>query len=257
MSLSHRAWAQEQCGDSLVAISLLIAVLAAPLASAFAGSDENAQQRFSLPSAPTEAFAGQISYDFDSVLNKTTASYTASLGKRGLLHRIFFPSPAVHTITASYVFVGRIASRVPDTIRVRLESDEYLVDTVGGEFALGYGRVMTLDVGERAVQHSLSVSQRIEIDSTPRQAPNRLGASARAQDSFRLLQVRQTHIKRRATAWFSTCEFLSLINQREIRGTVAGLDFTVNPEVVTGLNLFAAKMLPDSAMERSVDCSPK
>ena len=235
---------------------LLVGMFLTPWA-AFASSDGNVQQRWSLPSAPTEAFAGEISYEFDSVLNKTTASYTAPLGKRGFLHRIFFPPPTVHAITASYVFAGRIASHVPDTIRIRLESDEYVVATVGSEFGLGSDRVMTIDIGERAVRHYLSLSQRIELDSTPRQGNNRLGSSARAQDSFRLPQIRQVHVKRRATAWFSTCEFLSLINQREIRGTVAGLEFTVNPEVVTGLSLFAARMLPDSAQERSVDCSPK
>ena len=258
MSLSHRAWVKTQSVVELVAISvILLAMVIPPWAAAFASSDESAQQRLSLPSAPSEAFAGEISYEFDSVLNKTTATYTAPLGKRDLLHRLFFAPPTVHTITASYVFTGRIASHIPDTIRVRLESDEYVDTTVGSEFGLGFEGVMTIDLGERALQRYLSLSQRIEHDSTPRQDPNRTGAGTRARDSFRLPQIRQAHIRRRATAWFSTCEFLSLINQREIRGTVAGLDFTVNPEVVTGLNLFAAKMLPDTAHERFVDCPPR
>lgn len=256
MSLSHRASAQTQ-RVALVAISVaLIAMFLTPWTPVLASSDENYQQpRTWLPAPPVEAFAGQISYDFDSVLNKTTATYTAPLGKRDFLHRVFLSPPTVHTITASYVFAGRIPSRVPDTIRVRFESDEYIDIAPGSQLSPVNERAMTIDLGEHAaVQHYLSLSQRIQIDSSPRTALNRVGSGVHGQDSFRLLQVRQAHVKRRATTWLSTCEFLSLINQREIRGTVAGLEFTLNHDVVAGLNLFAARMLPDSAQERSVPC---
>jgi hypothetical protein len=67
----------------------------------------------------------------------------------------------------------------------------------------------------------------------------------------------EAHVSRKATALFSICEFLSLIDQREVQGTVAGLDFTLNRRVLTGLRLFAAQMLPDGAEERSIDCTPK
>lgn len=233
---------------------LLLAIFLTPWTPVYARSDGSAQQRIWLPSAPVEAFAGEIRFDFDSVLNKTTVSYTAPLGKRDFLHRVFLATPTVHTISASYEFAGRISSHVPDTIRVRLESDEYMVATPENRFGLGTERTMTIDVGEHPVQRYLSLSQRIELDSNSRTGSSRLGSGGRAQDSFRLAEVRQVHVKRRATAGFTTCEFLSLINQREIRGTVAGLEFTVNREVIIGLNLFAAKMLPDSAQDRSVDC---
>jgi hypothetical protein len=244
-----------QRGVVLVATNVvLVAMVLTPWRPACASPDENDQQRLSLPAAPIDVFAGEITYDFDSVLNETTASYTAALGKRDFLHRIFFSTPTVHTISASYVFAGRIASRVPDTIRVRLESDEYTGVNSGFEFDLAH-RVMTLDLGEHAGQHYLSLSQGIEIDSTSRTLSNRLGVAGRAQDDLRLIEIKRARVRRRATTWLSACDFLSLIDQPEVRGTVAGLDFFLNREVVTGLRMFAAKMLPDRARERSVDCS--
>src|SRR3954470_521314 len=219
--LSHRAWAQTQLGVALVAINvILVAMVLTPWRPACASPDENDQQRVSLPAAPIDVFAGEIIYDFDSVLNKTTASYTASLGKRDFLHRVLFSTPTVHTITASYVFAGRIASRVPDTISVRLDSDEYIGVTSESKFDLAH-RTMTLDLGEHSGQHYLSLSQGIEIDSTSRTLSNRLGAVARAQDHARLIEIEQAHVRRRATTWLSACDFLSLINQPEVRGTVA------------------------------------
>ncbi|MFL5483586.1 MAG: hypothetical protein ACJ8AK_15495 [Gemmatimonadaceae bacterium] len=255
--LANRAWAQTQHGVAVVAINIvLIAMVLTPWRRVCASPDENDQQRVSLPAGPIDVFAGEITYDFDSVLNKTTASYTAPLGKRDFLHRVFFSRPTVHTISASYVFAGRIASRVPDTISVRLDSDEYIDVTSESRFDIAH-RTMTLDLGEHSPQHFLSLSQGIEIDSTSRAGHSRRGADARIQDSFRLPEIKEAHVKRRATTWLSTCDFLSLINQREVRGTVADLDFVLYREVVTGLRLFAAQMLPDSARERSVDCSSR
>ena len=64
---------------SRVTISvILLAMFLTPSKPAYASSDESAQERLSLPSAPTEAFAGEIRYDFDSVLNTTTASYCST-----------------------------------------------------------------------------------------------------------------------------------------------------------------------------------
>lgn len=231
-------------------------MLVVPWAPAFASSDENDQQRAWLPSVPNEAFAGEISYNFDSVLNKTTATYIAPLGKRDFLHRVFFAAPTVHTIIASYEFAGRIASHIPDTIRVRLQSDEYIAAISENQYVLGTERTLTIDLGARAVQHYLSLSQRIELDSSLRMARPAVGMTPRTQGPFSP-QIKQAHVTRTATTWVSTCEFLSMIDQREIRGTVAGQNFTLNGEVVAGLRLFAATILPDSARNRSIDCSSR
>lgn len=225
--------------------------------AAFASNDE--QQRVWLPSAPAEA-RGEISYDFDSVLNQTTATYVAPLGKRDLVHRLF-ATPTVHTIIATYRFNGRIASHAPDTIRVLLESDEYAELDPESPFVLGAARTLNIAVGHRIVEHSISVSQRVELGAQPRGGhensvftPDHGRLEQRGQTQ--LAQAELARVRSKATAWFSICEFLSLIDQREIRGTVAGLDFTLNPAVVAGLNRFASEMLPDD-VPRFVDCAEK
>ncbi len=213
----------------------------------------------SLPSAPAEA-RGEISYEFDSVLNQTTATYVAPLGKRDLVHRLF-ATPRVHTIIATYRFNGRIESHPPDTISVLLESDDYAQLNPDSRFVIVTQRTLNIAVGDRMVEHSLHVSQRVELEPQPRRgqenavfAPGRQRFEQPAQTQ--LAQTELARVRRKATAWFSICEFLALIDQREIRGTVAGLDFTLNPAVVAGLNRFASGMLPDN-VPRFVDCAEK
>jgi hypothetical protein len=232
---------------------LFTALVLCPLAAAFAKSHEDDQQRLWLPSAPAEG-RGEITYEFDSVFNQTTATYVAPLGERDLVHRLF-STPTVHTIIATYQINGRIASRLPDTIRVLLESDELVDADSQSRFTVVTARTLDVGVGGRVVEHSLSVAQRIVLDARPRGMPEN---TVRGPDHERFQLPAQgplAHVRRKATAWFSLCEFLSLIDQPEIHGTVAGLDFRLNHEVVAGLNRFAAEMLPDGA-QRFVDCVP-
>ncbi|HJQ09756.1 MAG TPA: hypothetical protein VJ840_01875 [Gemmatimonadaceae bacterium] len=227
--------------SSVFAMTLLLAPQ-----MAFASLDQDEQQYTSLPGIRSEAFTGEIAYEFDSVLNQTTATFVAPLGKRDLLHRLF-AVPTVHTLVVSYHFTGRVAADLPDSIRVRLESDAYVDSTSSHWFDVLGERTLDIAVGESTVQHSLSISQRIELDT---HAGGISQNTVVAPDRQRFLQVRQTplaRVRRRATAWFSICEFLAMIAQPEIHGTVGGLGFSVSHEVVAGLNRFAAEMQPVGA----------
>ncbi|MGH9418848.1 MAG: hypothetical protein ACRD3J_02645, partial [Thermoanaerobaculia bacterium] len=52
------------------------------------------------------------------------------------------------------------------------------------------------------------------------------------------------HIERTALASIPICDFIALVGAREVRGTVAGLDFELGAQVLTGLRQFAAEMIP-------------
>ena len=254
MSFSVRACAHPQRPSARVAVSgLFLGILFYPLAAS-AKSDEDDQQRMWLPSAPSEA-RGEITYEFDSVLNETTATYVAPLGKRDLMHRLF-STPTVHTVIASYHINGRIASHLPDTIRVVLESDEYVEQSSESRLSLFTPTMLNIGVGERMLEHSLSVAQRTELETPRRGMPENAAYGPDRQRFEQSASAPLAHVRRKATAWFSMCDFLSLIHQREIHGTVAGLDFRLNAEVVAGLNRFAAEMLAGDA-PRFIDCVDK
>src|SRR5256714_1469383 len=238
----------------LAGSALVIALLLVPRSQIFASSHEDDQQRVALPAASVEPFAGEITYEFDSVSNKTTATYVAPLGNRGLVHHILFAAPAVHTITVTYRFVGRIASHIPDTVRVMLESDEYIDPNSANSFGFGNQSVISIGIAGGAFQHSVSVSRRIERETRSRPHPERGALPDLHPPAMQLPQIELAHVRQRATSWFSSCEFLLMIGEQEIRGTVDGVDFSLNHEVVTGLKALAAEMLPDSAEQRSIDC---
>lgn len=255
MLFSNRARAQRPRPFARLAVSsFVIAVLLTPRAPAFASSHEDDQQRLGLPGAPVEAFAGEITYEFDSISNTTTATYVAPLGHRGLMHGILFAAPTVHTITVTYQFAGRIASHVPDTLRLVLESDDYVDPGSANPFVFGTEPIISIGIGGRSFQHSISVSQRIQLETGPPAQPDRMLLPDGRPEHTQRPQVERAHVRQRATSWFSSCEFLSMIDEREIRGTVAGVDFSLNHDVVTGLKLLAAEMLPETAQQRSIDC---
>jgi len=213
---------------------------------AFASLEQDDQQYTSLPAIRSEAFTGEIAYEFDSVLNQTTATFVAPLGKRDLLHRLF-AAPTVHTLVVSYHFTGRVAADLPDSIRVRFESDDYVDSTSANRFDVPGGRTLHVAVGESMVQHSLSISQRIELDTHVGGISENTLAAPDRQRFVRVGQPPLARVSRRATAWFSICEFLAMIAQPEIHGAVGGLGFSVSHEVVAGLNRFAAEMQPVGA----------
>jgi hypothetical protein len=254
---SHTRGAVQLSAASITLRVLLIALVVSSRATAFAPSNPNDQQRVWLPASPNGAFAGEVSSVFDSVLNKTTATYVAPLRSEGLLRRILFPTPTVHTIKATYEFRGRIASHVPDSVHLTFVSDEYNAAPPRNEFFCGSAQEMTIRFGQAAPQNLLRVSQRIQLDSSSPATINRVEFSSGRQPSIQIPAIELAHVTRTATASLSICEFLALVDRRAIDGTVGGLEFTLNREVVAGLKLFAAKMLPDVTQERSIDCTSK
>ena len=52
----------------------------------------------------------------------------------------------------------------------------------------------------------------------------------------------EVHVARMATAWLSICDFLELTNEKELHGSVAGLEFSLDRQAVAGLREFAAQM---------------
>jgi hypothetical protein len=224
-----------------VVVGLSVAMLLAPQ-RVFATSYETDQQRAWLPTSRSDAFTGEITFEFDSVLNQTTATFVAPLGKRDLLHRIF-AQPTVHTIVVSYRFSGRTASHVPDTIRVQLESDDYVDSLTLNRFHAWTDPTLSVGVGNHVEQHPVSVSERIESEAQPRGLAENTAVAPDRQWFVRTPSMQQARIRRRATASFPGCDFLSMIDQTEIRGTVGGLEFNLSPSVVAGLQRFAAEML--------------
>src|SRR5256885_15135277 len=62
----------------------------------------SSQQRPWLPTSSADGFSGEILYEFDTALNKTTARFVASLGPRSVLRRLLLAAPEVHTLVATY-----------------------------------------------------------------------------------------------------------------------------------------------------------
>src|SRR5438874_12256871 len=78
----------------VVAIGFLGVALAIPRGAAFGMSDEiTTQQRTWLPASSPDAFSGEIHYEFDTAVNKTTARFVASLRAHGLLGRLLLATP--------------------------------------------------------------------------------------------------------------------------------------------------------------------
>ena len=255
--LSHARGAVKSFAPSLTFRVLLFAIVVASRAPALAPSNPNDQQRVWLPASPSGAFAGEVSYVFDSVLNTTTASYVAPLRPEGLLRRILFPTPTVHTIKATYQFHGRVAWRVPDSVNLTFVSDEYDLAPSGNEFFFGTAAAMTVRFGKGGPQILRRVSQRIQLDTSSPATLNRVESRLGRQRSMQIPAIERTHLTRIATTSLSICEFLALVDRRAIDGTVGGLEFTLNLKVVAGLKRFAAEMLPDLSQERSIDCTSK
>jgi hypothetical protein len=255
MLFSRRVRAQMARAFAWLAVCGFVTVLLLiPRAAVLASSPEDDQQHLGLPTAPLDAFAGEITYEFDSVSNKTTATYVGPLGNRDFVHRVFLAGPTVHTITVTYQFAGRIAAHIPDTVRVMLESDEYIDPNSANTFVFGPQAVISIATSARAFQHSLSVSRRIELESGPPPRAEMEESLNPHRQIVHLPQLELAHVRQRATSWFSSCEFLSMIAEREIHGSLAGVSFNLNHEVVNGLKTLAAEMLPDNAGQRSIDC---
>src|SRR4051812_14945193 len=202
-----------------------------------------APQRTWQPPATAEAFSGEMQYEFDSTLNRTSARFVVALGSRGIVHKIFFSNPVVHTLVVSYKYAGMRASRGPDTVRVSFKSDEYTYSAVENGAFPAMDAYLEIALGEQRLTYPLAIAQRTEVTATPA-ARNHEGAYLRGDAPLgrSAPSMVEIHVARTATAWLPICDFLELTNQQEIRGSVAGLEFSLDREAVAGLRRFAAEM---------------
>lgn len=216
----------------------------------------DAQQRIFLPAAPAEAFSGEIEYEFDTLRNVTRAQFQASLDAHGILGRMFLAAPTVHTIIATYQFAGRSVTRVPDSIRISLLSDEYVEQTREEHNALPPATrpLLELNMAHIHASYGIAFAQRMVSKSGDSIFPETLHLPDRPM-RVQMLQTRQVQITRTATSFLSICEFLELISEEDVKGTVAGLDFALSHRVIAGLREFASQMKSNEVGAASVSCA--
>ncbi|HEX3534091.1 MAG TPA: hypothetical protein VHT23_07705 [Gemmatimonadaceae bacterium] len=224
-------------------IQASVFVLALPISVALGLPQERiSESRVPLPASMERGFAGEIGYAFDTALNMTRARFKAPLSRRGILSRIFRTTPAVHTLTATYAVAGRALS-APDSIRISLMSDE-LSQAVPGNGPPPFPKpVLTIVIADSVVWLPLGISQKTVVWSSREsgQRPVRTSADENMGMNRNAIEA-QMHIQRTATARLSTCAFLALLAEKSMRGTVAGLEFEINEDVMAGLREFAAGM---------------
>lgn len=217
--------------------------------------DKISESRVPVPASAERGFAGEIGYAFDTALNMTSARFKTSLASRSILSRIFRGSPPVHTLTAAYEFAGRGAGNAPDSIRISLMSDEFSVSFPGNGLPPLPEPVLTVILGDSVARLPLGISQKTQL-WWPHDSLLRAVRSPEA-GSFGMnfnAPAPQMYIQRTATVRLSTCAFLALLSGKNVHGTVAGLDFELNEEVLAGLRVFAAEMGSSTAAPASVSC---
>jgi hypothetical protein len=239
-------------------IGIAALALSLPLSAARGSQQERINEsRVLVPAAGQSAFAGEIEYAFDTALNKTRARFRAPLASRRLISRIFARSP-VHTLVASYEFVGRTSVDRPDSIRVSLMSDEYMEAPSAYRPTLGPQPILLIAIGDSVAQFPLGIAQRTEVWSAAETffRVNNLSPGASAGiNTYR--PTSQMHIERTATTWIHACELLALISQKDVHGTVAGLDFELSEEVIAGLRQFAAGLASRDVPNTTTGCGSK
>ena len=224
-------------------------MLALPVSVALGSvQDKISESRVSLPVSVEPGFAGEIGYAFDTALNITRGSFKASLVPRGILSRIFRGTPTVHTLTAAYEVAGHGAGNTPDSIRVSLLSDEFSQSYPGNGPPPFPEPVLTITVADSVARLPLGISQQIEIwpsrDSGLRAVRTPQGTKFGVNLN---VPEPQMHVQRTATVRLSTCAFLALLAGKDARGTVAGLEFDINEDVMAGLREFAAEFGPGAS----------
>ena len=219
-------------------------MLALPISVALGSVQEKiSESRVSLPASVERGYAGEIAYAFDTALNMTRAQFQASLARRGILASLFRATPAVHTVTAIYAVAGRGVGNAPDSIRISFISDEYSQAFPGNGPPPFPEPVLTVETAGSMASLPLGISQRIEVWSSRDTGLRAIRASGSEITSVnRNVPQAQMHIERTATARVSTCAFLALLAEKSMRGTVAGLEFEINEDVMAGLREFAGGM---------------
>ena len=222
------------------------------------------ESRVSAASAGS-ASSGEIEYAFDTSLNKTSARFKTALASGNFFSRLFSVSHDVHTLIAVYEFGGRARVDPPDAVRLSLISDEFRQAPVGDRPSLGSVPILVITIGDTVLRFPLGIAQRTELSSVPDVVSHLARASwddraginvnARNRESGdRHQPMTQLHIERTATAWIPLCDFIALVNGKDVHGTVAGLDFDISEDVLSGLRQFAAEMTPSAAVRTSNGC---
>jgi hypothetical protein len=218
-------------------VLLITALLAIPSGYLVAAPEENiAPQR----PVSVEQTSGEVVYSFDTASNRTTVVLAASLEYPTVWRRILLGAPAVHAIRAAYEFDGRARSHAPDTIRLSLLSDEY---TVAPTDQLLFGEpwpLLSISVGDSVARYAVGFSRRRQISP----APISNAASGYSMQNPRIIvqlppAVQEIRVSETVTASLPICDFLGLINQKQVRGNVGRLQFTLDSGVVAGLRRFA------------------
>jgi hypothetical protein len=231
-------------------------MLALPVSTALGSvQDKLNESRVSLPAAAEKGFSGEMEYAFDTALNMSTVRFNSSLAPRGFFARMFRSSPAVHTLTAKYEFVGRRRADAPDSIRISFISDEFSDASTGNALPPIPAPILTITLGDSMVRFPLGISQKTEV-WWPHDSVLRAARSDRDVGPGINLYARppQMHVTRNATLRVSACTFFGLIAGKDVHGTVAGLPFELNEDVIAGLREFAAGMSSDSAPRNGASC---
>ena len=232
--------------------------LALPFASASASvvpQAKDSEKRVWPSVSEAGPFSGEIEYSFDTALNKTRARFKTSLASGNILVRILSGPPTVHTLVAVYEFRGRVPADRPDSVRLSLMSDEYRQSATQYFPVLGVEPILVVSIGDTVIRYPLGIAQRVDEWEVPN-IPSSVSPPSRGREPTRNLPhlPREIHIERTATALIPICDFLALVYARNVRGTVAGLDFDLNDGVVSRLRAFAAQMNPNTAARDGIKC---
>lgn len=241
------------------ALASLVCGFALPRTATCTSPDESdvIQQRTWLPNSAAEAFAGEIHTEFDTALNSTSVQFVVSLQQHGALRKIFLSTPAVHTLVASYRLAGISGWRVPDRVRVTLRSDEYTYAESDNYPMPPADAFLTIDVGDHRRAYPVVIAQRTNVSPKP-DALNRNPLFWRGTGSVQTspIPLFEIHVARSATALLALCEFLALTTGTEMRGNVAGLDFSLDRDVIAGLREFALQATAGEERQ-AINCPSK
>ncbi len=219
--------------------------LAVPLtlSASVVPQESNSETRIRPSVSDAARFTGEMDYVFDTALNKTSARFKTSLARGNAFFRVLAGPPPVHTLIADYEFAGRTPPHPPDAIRVSLMSSEFVQSPSEYRPSRGPEPVLVVTVGDRVGRYALGIAQKIEeirvAEAVSQVAQLRRGTDPRVNSPQ---SPSELHIERTATARIPICDFLALVHGGSVHGTVAGLEFDLNDDVVAGLRQFAAEM---------------
>lgn len=234
-----------------------VVMLALSVAPAQGSPQATVDERRVATATGSNPFSGEIDYAFDTALNKTSARFQTSLAPKSFFARVF-SARDVDSLIAVYEFGGRAHRDPPDAVRLSLVSNEFRRGSRDDISPPGVAPILTITYGDVIVHFPLGIAQRIEELPAPDVASHVVHASRDAYPGVGVNALTsQVHIQRTATARIPICDFMALVNQKSVHGTVAGLRFDLNEGVISGLREFAAQMAPTAADQTRISCGNK